>query len=54
MEEALNLEDILEVIRENWWWIISLMLRFGAIVAFATAFFNDAAIRSKYWSARMK
>ncbi|CAM4240641.1 YveK family protein [Lacicoccus alkaliphilus] len=37
MEETLNLEDILEVIKKNLWMIISLMLLFGAIAAFATA-----------------
>src|SRR5690625_1662459 len=37
MEETLNLEDILEVIKKNLWLIISLMLLFGAIAAFATA-----------------
>lgn len=37
MEETLNLEDILEVIKKNLWMIISLVLLFGAIAAFATA-----------------
>ncbi|MFC3420045.1 YveK family protein [Salinicoccus hispanicus] len=38
MEETLNLEDILEVIKKNLAMIIALVLLFGAIAAFATAF----------------
>lgn len=38
MEETLNLEDILDVIRKNLIMIISLTLLFGALAAFATAF----------------
>ncbi|WP_342388759.1 YveK family protein [Salinicoccus bachuensis] len=38
MEETLNLEDILEVIKKNLAMIIVLVLLFGSISAFATAF----------------
>ena len=38
MEETLNLEDILEVIKKNLAMIIALVLLFGAAAAFATAF----------------
>ncbi|TVT28905.1 capsule biosynthesis protein [Salinicoccus cyprini] len=38
MEETLNLEDILEVIKKNLAMIIALVLLFGSIAAFATAF----------------
>ncbi|GAB3063762.1 YveK family protein [Salinicoccus sesuvii] len=38
MEETLNLEDILEVIKKNLAIIAALVLLFGAIAAFATAF----------------
>lgn len=38
MEETLNLEDILDVIKKNIVLIISLTLLFGAVAAFATAF----------------
>lgn len=38
MEETLNLEDILEVIKKNLAIIIALVLLFGSIAAFATAF----------------
>lgn len=37
MEETLNLEDILDVIKKNLIMIISLTLLFGALAAFATA-----------------
>ncbi|WP_017548145.1 YveK family protein [Salinicoccus carnicancri] len=38
MEETLNLEDILDVIKRNLVMILSLTLLFGALAAFATAF----------------
>src|SRR5690625_4482633 len=38
MEETLNLEDILDVVKKNLIMILSLTLLFGALAAFATAF----------------
>ncbi len=43
MEETLNLEDILEVIKKNLAMIIALVLLFGAAAAFATAFLMTPA-----------
>ncbi|WP_411843759.1 YveK family protein [Salinicoccus sp. HZC-1] len=47
MEETLNLEDILDVIKRNLIMIISLTLLFGALAAFATAFLMTPQYEAK-------